>query len=237
MSLNFVSTSVLSSTDGVSHDTEVEIKPSSSASNQQQHKPLYEQLRENAEKEKEKLDEMERAMKGVTTLNEDDVAFIQSVESRKVEIESNARKKEEEEIQLFRAARMEKSFSLSEEVENDVKDFINHDSRKYATDVHVSNILFSPKSSSLKTIQPKIRRKRRRSCDKTDFPVKNSVAKEVVDDDKEKLLSSKDGNDLKQSTEHDYSLTTESSTADMDTRGNPLSSLLAYSSDSDENSS
>jgi N-terminal domain of NEFA-interacting nuclear protein NIP30. len=229
---------VLSSTDGVSHDTEVEIKPSSSASNQQQHKPLYEQLRENAEKEKEKLDEMERAMKGVTTLNEDDVAFIQSVESRKVEIESNARKKEEEEIQLFRAARMEKSFGLSEEVENDVKDFINQDSRKHTTDVHVSNILFSPKSSSLKTIQPKIRRKRRRSCDKTDVPVKNSVAKEVVgDDDKEKSLSSKDGNFVTKSTEHDHSSATESGTVDMDTRGNPLSSLLAYSSDSDENSS
>jgi hypothetical protein len=174
MSLNFISTSVLSSTDGVSHDTETDIKPSSSDLNQQQYKPLYEQLRENAAKEKEKLDEMERAMKGVTALNEEDVAFIQSVESRKLEVKSNARKKEEEEIQLFRAARMEKSIGINEELEI-VKDSMKHDSLKYVADIPANNRLFSPDSLSLATIKPKIIKKRRRPSDKEDFPITKSI--------------------------------------------------------------
>ena len=96
MSLNFVSTSVLSSTDGVSHDKETNLDPNSSASaNQTYQKPLYEQLRENAEMEQEKYDEQTRAMRAATTLNEEDVAFIQGVEERKEEIKRNAKRKNE----------------------------------------------------------------------------------------------------------------------------------------------
>mmetsp|Transcript_9280 Transcript_9280/g.17483 ORF Transcript_9280/g.17483 Transcript_9280/m.17483 type:complete len:227 (+) Transcript_9280:680-1360(+) len=223
MSLNFVSTSVLSSTDGVSHDTETEIKPSAALS-QQQHKPLYEQLRENAAREKEKFDEMEKAMKGVTALNEEDAAFIQSVESRKLELKSDARRREEEEIQLFRAVRMEKSLAIGEEVDN-ITDFMKDDSLKHVADIHTNNNMFSPESSSLTTIKPKIIRKRRRPCDKIDFPVKKSEAKQ----------DNENGCSMQKWAEDDASLENISTTVETaTTTGNPLSSLLCYSSDSDK---
>ena len=59
MSLNFVSTSVLSSSDGVY--TETQLQPTSSDSLATHRKPLYEQLRENAEKDQEKYDEVTKA--------------------------------------------------------------------------------------------------------------------------------------------------------------------------------
>ena len=177
MSLNFVSTSVLSSTDGVSHNTETQLQPTSSASLTTHRKPLFEQLRENAEKDQEKYDEVTKAMRGTTTLDEDDVAFIQGMEDSKAERKFKVKQKEEEEIQMFRAARLEKTMIQSELVliddddsnsnsnsanvklnvnaESSVADRLDHHEVKQNSDTTAT-------ASSLIGIQPKIIRKRRR---------------------------------------------------------------------------
>ena len=122
MSLNFVSTSVLSSTDGVSHNTETDLEPKDSSSLNLSHsKPLYEQLRENAQKDQEKYDEISKSMRGTATLDDGDVAYLNSIEARKAEIKNDGMRKIEEEIQMFRAARLEKSITKSENTLEDEK--------------------------------------------------------------------------------------------------------------------
>ncbi|GFH59363.1 hypothetical protein CTEN210_15839 [Chaetoceros tenuissimus] len=181
MSLNFVSTSVLSSTDGVSHDKETNLDPNSSASaNQTYQKPLYEQLRENAEKEQEKYDEQTRAMRAATTLNEEDAAFIQGVEERKEEIKRNAKRKEEEELQMFRAARLEKTVTTDDGISTSTKP-----TEKTLTSSKTDEVKIT---SSLLNMKPKILKKRRRkpeACDEgketSDSSKKNKVYNETMD--------------------------------------------------------
>ena len=89
MSLNFVSTTVLSSTDGVSHDTETRLESSSNHNNNtstsENYKPLYEQLRQNAQEEQDKYDEITKALRGTRALDDEDVAHLQSVEDERNE--------------------------------------------------------------------------------------------------------------------------------------------------------
>ena len=180
MSLNFVSTSVLSSTDGVSHDKETNLDPNSSASaNQTYQKPLYEQLRENAEMEQEKYDEQTRAMRAATTLNEEDAAFIQGVEERKEEIKRNAKRKEEEELQMFRAARLEKTVTQSEIVGVEgIDDRISTSTKPMETAIPNSKTDEVKITSSLLNMKPKILKKRRRK------PEASNEVKETLDSSK-----------------------------------------------------
>ena len=180
MSLNFVSTSVLSSTDGVSHDKETNLDPNSSASaNQTYQKPLYEQLRENAEREQEKYDEQTRAMRAATSLNEEDVAFIQGVEERKEEIKRNAKRKEEEELQMFRAARLEKTVTQSEIVGVEgIDDRISTSTKPTEKAITNSKTDEVKITSSLLNMKPKILKKRRRK------PEASNEVKETLDSSK-----------------------------------------------------
>lgn len=180
MSLNFVSTSVLSSTDGVSHDKETNLDPNSSASaNQTYQKPLYEQLRENAEREQEKYDEQTRAMRAATTLNEEDAAFIQGVEERKEEIKRNAKRKEEEELQMFRAARLEKTVTQSEIVGVEgIDDRISTSTKPTEKAIPNSKTDEVKITSSLLNMKPKILKKRRRK------PEASNEVKETLDSSK-----------------------------------------------------
>lgn len=180
MSLNFVSTSVLSSTDGVSHDKETNLDPNSSASaNQTYQKPLYEQLRENAEMEQEKYDEQTRAMRAATTLNEEDAAFIQGVEERKEEIKRNAKRKEEEELQMFRAARLEKTVTQSEIVGVEgIDDRISTSTKPTEKAIPNSKTDEVKITSSLLNMKPKILKKRRRK------PEASNEVKETLDSSK-----------------------------------------------------
>ena len=120
--MNFVSTTVLSSKDGISHDTETRLQPAtnSSAVDRAYAKPLYEQLRTNAQGAQDKYDEETAAMRGMVTLDEEDVAHLTSVESSKADRLMMAKKKEEEELEMFRAARMEKGMLTSEIVEDEM---------------------------------------------------------------------------------------------------------------------
>jgi hypothetical protein len=124
--MNFVSTTVLSSTDGISHDTETRLQPAttSAAVDRAYSKPLYEQLRANADDAQGKYDEQTAAMRGMVTLDDEDVAHLTNVQNGKMDRLMVAKKKEEEELEMFRAARMEKGMTTSEIVE-EVKDDSN----------------------------------------------------------------------------------------------------------------
>jgi len=241
MSLHFVSTSVLSSTDGVSHNTETQLDPSSTSTNQTYQKPLYEQLRANAEQDQEKYDEITKSMRGTTTLNEEDVAFIQSVEDRKAEKKSKVKRKEEEEIQLFRAARLEKTMTKSEIVLDDYgadeaidEEVIN---AKVAGTRPVVVQDSSKVHSSLINMKPTIFKKRRRRTD-LDIQTESSGARREKELDGTKRLRHLD-NDNKLCKEKDSSepiekfAITEKTNEDAKEEVCALGGLLAYGSDSD----
>eukprot|EP00555_Chaetoceros_dichaeta_P004397 CAMPEP_0198263192 /NCGR_PEP_ID=MMETSP1447-20131203/11589_1 /TAXON_ID=420782 /ORGANISM="Chaetoceros dichaeta, Strain CCMP1751" /LENGTH=251 /DNA_ID=CAMNT_0043951705 /DNA_START=121 /DNA_END=872 /DNA_ORIENTATION=- len=123
MSLNnFVSSSVLSSTDGVSHNTETPIEHPSgdsstitstlyrSSSNQA---PLFEQLRKNQQEAQDNYDEVTKAMRGTRTLDDEDVAHLQSVEDVRVDRDREVQRNVDEELEMFRAAKMEKGMTVT----------------------------------------------------------------------------------------------------------------------------
>lgn len=108
MSLNFISSAVLTSTDGISHNEEKAIENASTSSiNRSSAKPLYEQLRSNAEKAQEEYDEITKQMRGTRPLDEEDIAHLTTVENVREEKERAMKRIEEEEVEIFRAAKME----------------------------------------------------------------------------------------------------------------------------------
>lgn len=121
MSLNFVSSAVLTSTDGVSHNEEkaVETTEANSVRRQQEaggHRPLFEQLRSNADQAQEERDAATKAMRGSRTLDEDDCAHLDSIERRRMERDAAVRRGVEDEVAAFRAARAERMAEGSTEL-------------------------------------------------------------------------------------------------------------------------
>ena len=121
MSLNFVSSAVLTSTDGVSHNEEkaVETTEAESVRRQQEaggHRPLFEQLRSNADQAQEERDAAAKAMRGTRTLDEDDCAHLDSIERRRMERDAAVRRGVEDEVAAFRAARAERMAEGSTEL-------------------------------------------------------------------------------------------------------------------------
>lgn len=121
MSLNFVSSAVLTSTDGVSHNEEkaVESTEADSVRRQQQaggHKPLFEQLRSNADAAQEERDAAAKAMRGTRTLDEEDCAHLDSIERQRMERDAAVRRGVEDEVAAFRAARAERMAEGSTEL-------------------------------------------------------------------------------------------------------------------------
>ena len=121
MSLNFVSSAVLTSTDGVSHNEEkaVESTEADSVRRQQQaggHRPLFEQLRSNADAAQEERDAAAKAMRGTRTLDEEDCAHLDSIERRRMERDAAVRRGMEDEVAAFRAARAERMAEGSTEL-------------------------------------------------------------------------------------------------------------------------
>ena len=121
MSLNFVSSAVLTSTDGVSHNEEkaVESTEADSVRRQQQaggHQPLFEQLRSNADAAQEERDAAAKAMRGTRTLDEEDCAHLDSIERQRMERDAAVRRGVEDEVAAFRAARAERMAEGSTEL-------------------------------------------------------------------------------------------------------------------------
>jgi hypothetical protein len=114
MSLSFVSSAVLSSTDGVSHNEEkaIESEEATSLRNRSTAKPLYDQLRSNQDADQEKYDEIGKAMRaGMRPLDEEDCAHLDAVEKTRLERDSLVKQTVEQELALFRAARADRSMT------------------------------------------------------------------------------------------------------------------------------
>ena len=114
MSLSFVKSAVLSSTDGISHNEETiidnretqSLRASSGAAGG--HQPLFEQLRANKDAEQERDDEFQKSLRGIRPLDEEDCAHLDAVERRKMEQEDAVRSGVEWEVAMFRAAKKDR---------------------------------------------------------------------------------------------------------------------------------
>lgn len=112
MSLSFVASAVLSSTDGISHNEEKEIENKevdAVRKNASSSKSLFEQLRENQEKDEETQAEQQKSiMRGTLALDEEDVAHLDALRKSKDETERKKRTEVDQELALFRAAKEER---------------------------------------------------------------------------------------------------------------------------------
>jgi len=116
MSLSFVKSAVLSSTDGVSHNEETTINSTETQSLRASggggaHKPLFEQLRANKDAQDEKDEEFQRSLRGMRPLDEEDCAHLDAIDRSRQEREHNVKSGIEREVALFRAAREDRGLA------------------------------------------------------------------------------------------------------------------------------
>lgn len=218
MSLNFVSKSVLTSKDGVSHDTETDLEPNTSSVPTTYVKPLYEQLRQNAQEAQDKYDEVTKSMRGAKTLDVEDVAYIESLEERKLQMMNSIKQKEEEELNMFRAAKMEKSM-ISSALEDEEKEV---DQLPISKEIQIK-----ANSSSLSVKPPIIIKKRRRrqqkSTNSTDSFNEIESSKKKLKEDNLDCVNQRDDRQKVDGELQD----------ELKDTPNALGALLAYGSDSE----
>lgn len=173
MSLSFVKSAVLSSTDGVSHNEEVNVESTETEALRRRGttKSLFAQLQENKDIEAEKTEAARNAMREAMTLNDEDCAHLDAIEEAREARKKASRRLEEEEVEVFRAA---KSFlEMSREEAANTKDA----ERLPAAEISVKDIIRDepPAVKGLAAFVPKIvGKKRRRSVATTaDTSVEN----------------------------------------------------------------
>mmetsp|Transcript_48459 Transcript_48459/g.58664 ORF Transcript_48459/g.58664 Transcript_48459/m.58664 type:complete len:237 (+) Transcript_48459:35-745(+) len=122
MSLSFVSSAILSSSDGVSHNEEkvIDSQEAKTVREQQKHSTngtLFDQLRANRDLEQEKYDEIGKQMRmGVRPLDEDDCAHLDKIKANQLERKRQRQGEEEEAIAMFKASKAERQIkSLGQE--------------------------------------------------------------------------------------------------------------------------
>ena len=122
MSLSFVASAVQTGTaDGGYEETPIESREVEAANRFNEHKPLFEQLRQNQEAEEAKREELQREMmRGTCALNEDDVAHLDALDKQRQEKERKLQLRTRDEIAMFRAARAERDITQLDEDEEDV---------------------------------------------------------------------------------------------------------------------
>jgi hypothetical protein len=137
MSLSFVKSAVLSSTDGISHNEEISIDNNETQSLRSGagggtgiHKPLFEQLRANRDQQQERDDEFQRSIRGARALDEEDCAHLEAVERMRMEKEHDARSTVEREVELFRAAREDRGLAQTMVGVDDNEEEDDDDNRK-----------------------------------------------------------------------------------------------------------
>ena len=107
MSINFVSTSVLSSDNGIDYNTEVAIEDESTRKARLDResasaKPLYEQLREQQMRKQDEYDKNTKLMRAPPRgMDEEDVAFFEDLEERKNKIKGQRSTNEEKLLANF----------------------------------------------------------------------------------------------------------------------------------------
>lgn len=139
-------------------------------------------------------------MRGTRPLDEEDIAHLTTVENIRQERERATKKMEEDEVEMFRAARMEKTMERSElvvEEEND-DDNNNNDGKSHITTVFddnkdaIKNTPFTAFSQPKIIMKGKRRRKENTQENATKKPMLQSdklninVDKNIDENDKEK---------------------------------------------------
>eukprot|EP01083_Nonionella_stella_P293642 998704_1 len=176
MSLSFVKSAVLSSTDGVSHNEETTIDNKetqslrASGAGGGSHKPLFEQLRANKEADLEKDVEFQRSIRGTRPLDEEDCAHLDSVERMKNERDSAVKSGIERELALFRAAREHRGMDQTVVDIDGAEDVVRGDAAIAATVKVEQPAATASKQKEAKKIAPKftIKKKRKRVSQKLD---------------------------------------------------------------------
>ncbi|KAL7466452.1 hypothetical protein ACHAXS_006753 [Conticribra weissflogii] len=244
MSLSFVKSAVLSSTDGVSHNTEQSIDnpETTSLRKSTSHKPLFEQLRANKEAEDEKYEEMQRQMRGTRTLDEEDVAHLDAVERMREEKELEVKSGIEREVALFRAARVDRSLARTslEDEEDGVEDLLaaENSGGVSAKENSMGRDHATTKNQTM-TVVPKFTIKKKRKREITGEITKTSH--ESSDDETNKKMQDVCSKQVKNNCNPNMSSTNEKSAAKSDdasddnssVSGGGLLGLGCYGSDSD----
>mmetsp|Transcript_42866 Transcript_42866/g.77072 ORF Transcript_42866/g.77072 Transcript_42866/m.77072 type:complete len:241 (-) Transcript_42866:76-798(-) len=240
MSLSFVKSAVLSSTDGISHNEETAIDNSETQSLRASsgagfQKPLFEQLRANKEVDQEKEDEFQRSIRGTRPLDEEDCAHLDNVDRRREEVEFKVKSGIEQEVALFHAAREDRGLAQTVVMEGDGDDADKVVRGDAAVKAGVEPIAAVAKKE-MKKIVPKftIKKKRKRVVAQESDSNNNSAEKNKLAGPKNK---SNDTRETKGSKESDVDGNKPSSKAtndsDSDNEGGGLLGLGCYGSDSD----
>lgn len=181
MSLAFVSSAVLSSTDGVSHNEEkaIDSKEVRDVRSRQAggQRPLFQQLQANKDKEDEERAEAQRnIMRGTMTLDDEDCAHLDAIQRQKDEHQQSIRQSMDEELALFRAAKADRSQSQLL-VEDD------------AEENKISSVIAPGKPRHVASFAPKIVIKKKRarqnpeSCETSSKKVKETARSKDSDTD------------------------------------------------------
>lgn len=116
MALHFVSSSILSSSDGVEFNEEVildteETRKQKLKAEQDSKKSLYSQLQERQAAKDEEFEANRKKLYATATLDEEDVAFMEELESKQVKLKSARALDEEKALEHFRQAKSETVYS------------------------------------------------------------------------------------------------------------------------------
>lgn len=111
MTLRFVKTAILSSSDGIDFANEVaveseEVTKARVAAEAASHKPLYQQLADLREQKKLEWDEnTKKIFAPPKALDEDEIEFFQELESSKAKVEDEVKRRVDAELEAFRESR------------------------------------------------------------------------------------------------------------------------------------
>ena len=123
MSLSFVSSSVLSSTDGVSHDQETPVEETKETraflEGKNRYGSLYDQLRTNQQQADEEAEEISKSLRGTRALDDEDVAHLNAISNQQKERLQRNQAEESMQLALFKAARAERSNITLNDVEQE----------------------------------------------------------------------------------------------------------------------
>jgi hypothetical protein len=231
MSLSFVKSAVLSSTDGVSHNEETTINSTETQSLRASggggvHKPLFEQLRANKDAEQEKDDEFQRSLRGMRPLDEEDCAHLDAVDRSRVEREHNVKSGIEHEVALFRAAREDRGLAQTV-TDGDANTKISEPSS-------IATAASTKKEVIKKKIVPKftIKKKRKRQ-DGSDSTKKSTINEKQSNNEVEEVCEKETQGKTEDDDTKEIKNTTSNNESDSSDNGGGLLGLGCYGSDSD----
>lgn len=178
MSLSFVSKAIQTSTDdGGFEEKPIEGAESSSSTTAVDHRPLFEQLRANKEKEDMEREEHERSMmRSTLALDEEDCAHLDALRRQRQEEDAARQAQTQQELAAFRAARMDR---------NEIKQFEEEEPKEPVV-VKAAPAANKPKPQMV----PKIVVKKRRNVDDTDEGAKKLRISDSKSEESSKKVAS-----------------------------------------------